>query len=97
MSWGYSNPSHGTANLTATSGEAVPANPNRKFLRVTNDGTATVYLRFGTAAAVAQEGLRLASSGGSYEMSFGLGNVWSGAIQGITAGGSSKIIYIDGE
>lgn len=96
MRYGYGSASYGTANVTSVSSEVVPANPNREFLHISNDGTAVVYLRFGTANAVATEGMRLAG-GDSYEMNRGFGNVWSGAIQGITSTGTSKLTYIDGE
>lgn len=92
---GFGSATHGTANMGTVSAQIIAANAARKNLLITNDGTAVAYLRLGTAAAVLNEGLRLAAAG-SYEMKRGDGNLWSGQINGIVAGGTSKIIYIEG-
>ena len=82
--------------MGTVSASAVAANGNRKFLRLQNMGTGDVHIRLGTAVAVSNEGIRLAA-GGSYEMSFGAGNVYSGAITGIAAFASTPLSYIEGE
>lgn len=99
MPRGYGSATHGTANATASSGQLIAANPDRKYLHITNDGTADVYLSLGTAAAVANQGLRLSAAAGErrFEMSGELGNVWTGQINAITVAGSSRLIYVEGE
>jgi hypothetical protein len=56
-------------------------------------------LSLGTAAAVADEGIRLGTGAGerSIEMSRGKSNLWSGQINGIAADAAEKIIYVEGE
>ena len=79
--------------------QVLAANANRIYALITNDSDTAVYLRFGTAAAVANEGIRLGTGAGerSHEMSRDKGNVWSGAIQGISSAASKKVIAVEGE
>ena len=84
--------------MGTASGTVIAANAERTYLSVINDGTAVVYLRPGTAAAVLNEGYRLAASGGQQEFSREKGNLWTGQINGIIGvGGDSKVIYVEGE
>lgn len=95
-SWGFETATHGTAQAGTASSAMLAANPNRKYALITNDGTVAAYIALGTAAAVLNEGIRLAANGGSYEMSRGAANVYSGAIQGI-ASVNAKVLTFEGE
>lgn len=55
-----------------------------------------MYLRLGTAAAALNSGLRLNAAGGSYEMKREAGNLWTGAITGIVASGTARLLYTEG-
>ena len=97
--WGFGSAVHGTANATTTSSQILAANANRVWARLTNVGTAIVSFRLGTAVAVSLEGIRLGTEGAdrTWDMSRGQQNVWTGAIQGIAAGGTSKVVAVEGE
>jgi hypothetical protein len=83
---------HGEAVAVATSStEALAANPARLYALLVNDSDATVYLALGETA-VAGQGIRLNASGGSYEISQLLGNLYTGVITAIHAGTGSKSI-----
>ncbi len=94
--WGFDTANHGTASVGTASAEVIAANPDRKYLLLTNDGTATAYLALGTSA-VLNAGLRLAANGGSYEMTRGAANVYSGAINGIASVNGVKLLTVEGE
>ena len=91
------NVSHGTVAVTGASGTVLAANANRRYLLLQNDdASATIYLRLGTAAAVLNSGLRLNAAGGSHEMTMPAGNLWTGAITGIVASGTARLLYTQG-
>ena len=62
---------------------------HRKYLRLVNDSDQVIYIGLGTAALLSQ-GIRLNASGGSYEMSFKLGNLFMGAVNAIHGGADTK-------
>lgn len=94
--YGYGTATHGTAGIGTASAQVIAANPRRNYLLLQNDGTVDVYLRLGTAAAVLNEGVRLSPGGGSYEMSRGAANIYTGAIQGIVSVGTQKVLRLEG-
>lgn len=94
-SWGFSTVASGTINSGTVSAQLVAANPDRKYLRVQNESDSNVWLQLGTAAAVANEGVRVAA-GAAFEMTRGQANVWSGAVQAIGTAASKRITYVDG-
>ena len=61
------------------------ANPNRVSMDLINDGASVIYLSLGNAAVIG-DGMRINPRGGSYHM--GTGNLWEGAIYGITGDGN---------
>lgn len=93
---GYSNVSHGSASIGTASGTVLAAQPLSNYRLLVNDGTAVVYLRFGTAAAVLGQGIRLNANGGNFEMSRALGNLWTGQIMGISGAAAQNIMSLDG-
>ena len=54
----------------------------------------TIYIKIGSAA-VLNQGIRLNSNGGSYEMSKELGNLSTAAINAISTSGSKNIIVTE--
>lgn len=80
-----------TYNATTASSEAVAANANRQYLLLINDSDTVLYLAFGEAA-VANKGLRLAASGGSYEMSREAGNMITSNVRVIHGGSGNKVL-----
>lgn len=94
--YGYSSPTHGTPAMTGASGTVLAANPNRTFALFVNRSTADIFLSLGTAAAVANRGIPV-PGGGSYEMTRGQANVFSGQIMGIVAAGTYTLFVTEGE
>ena len=78
----------GTASATV-----VAADATRRYLRIQNsDGTAAVWLRLGTAAAVAKTGIGLTAFGSAhptYEAVYGEAGFWAGAVTAIGSGGTA--------
>lgn len=97
--WGFGSAVHGTANVGTASAQAFAANANRVYMLIRNLGTAAVYLHLGGTAtpAATTEGIVLDASTGSYEMTREKGNIWDGAIQGISAVAGMKVVAIEGE
>lgn len=99
MPAGFVTPTFGTASIGTASATAMAANPLSQYRHIQNDGTAAVYLRMGTAAAVANEGIRLSAAGNagdSYEMTLEKGNLWTGQINAIAGVAGMKLITLDG-
>ena len=59
-----------------------------------NDSDEIIYLNLGGAAA-ANTGIRLNAAGGSYEMGYAQGNLFTGAINGICASGNKKLLVTE--
>lgn len=87
----YTTPTHTVVNVTTNTSEVLAANANRLYALLVNDSDTVIYIMLG-AAAVASQGIRLNAAGGSYEM--GLGNLYTGAINGIHAGAGNKVLLI---
>ncbi len=89
----YTTPTHAAVNVTTSSGQVLAANANRLYALLVNDSDTVIYVKLG-AAAVLNEGIRINASGGSYEMSALLGNLYAGAINGIHGGTGNKVLMI---
>lgn len=89
MPWGYGAATHTEHAVATTTAQSIAANPNRKYLLLVNDSDQIIYLGL-SVAAVLNKGIRLNASGGSYEMSFLLGNLFTGAVNAIHAGVGTK-------
>ena len=61
----YDTAVHTELGVTATSQEALALNHERMYAMFINDSTNVIYLRLGETA-IANEGIRLNSAGGSY-------------------------------
>ncbi len=86
----YKKATHGAAAAVATASTlGLAANANRRYAILVNDSDTTIYLGLGTAA-VLNQGVRLNANGGSYEMSWELGNLYIGAIYAIHGGSATK-------
>lgn len=95
MAWGYGNATHGTASAGTTNSIALAANPAATYRLIQNDGTASVYLSFGTGAAALNQGIRLAA-GGIFEMSRANANLWNGQITCISSVNGQKLLVLEG-
>lgn len=84
---------HTAVNATTTTGAALAANAARVYAFIQNDSDTVIYLKVG-AAAVLNQGIRLAASGGSYEMSSQLGNLDLRAINAIHGGSGNKVLLL---
>ena len=91
----YTTPTHTAVTVGAATTVAKAANANRKYLLLVNDSDEVVYVKLG-AAAVLNQGIRLNASGGSYEMSGALGNLYTGAVNAICASGSKTLLVTEG-
>mgnify|MGYP001589555120 CR=1 FL=1 len=89
----YTTPTHTAVNMTTASGAALASNTSRLYALLVNDSDTTIWIKLG-ATAVANQGIRLNPNGGSYEMSKKLGNLYTGAINGIHASSGNKVILI---
>lgn len=84
---------HTTASMGTSTAAVLAASSDRKYALIINDSDTVVYLKLG-AAAVANEGIRLTASGGSFEMSPQIGNLDQRAINGIIGSGSGKVVVV---
>lgn len=84
---------HAAVNVTVASGSVLAANADRNYALIINDSDTAMYIKLG-ATAVVNQGIRLNSNGGAYEMSAKAGNVYKGAIYGIHAGSGNKVALI---
>ena len=89
------NPTHTTASMTTATGVVLAANKARRYALIVNDGAADVYINLGEAA-VANTGILINADGGSYEISPAQGNLFLGAINGITALGTATLLITEG-
>ncbi len=84
---------HETITVGNTTTQVLAANPKRRHLLLQNDSNEIVYVSFGKAA-VLSEGVRLAASGGQFEMFGDL--VYGHVINAICASGSKKLLVTHG-
>lgn len=81
-----------SVSVSTTSATMLATNSNRNSAVLVNDGSNIVYLSLGTTA-VANQGIRLNASGGSYEIN--TENLYVGVINGITSSGTSTLTLIE--
>lgn len=85
-----------SAVTAGTSSSAIiGSNGSRKYGLVQNVGAVDVWVRIGVAAVVGQ-GILLTANGGSYEFGLAFGNLRTGAVNMITAAGSSSVVGVEG-
>ena len=88
----YTTPAHTAPLAGIATGAILALNANRLYALFVNDSDTPVYLAF-TVNAALNTGIRLNPNGGSYEMSKKLGNLWTGAVNGIS-GTAGKIVLV---
>ncbi len=88
----YTTPTHTAPTAGIATGVILSANANRVYALFVNDSDTTVYLALG-AAAVVNTGIRLNALGGNYEMSKKIGNLYTGAVNGIS-GIAGKVVLV---
>lgn len=81
----------GAVSVLITDTAVVADNPSREELTLVNDGANVVYLQFPkapglTTAAIANNGLRLNASGGSWTT-----QTYTGPVRAIAVGGTSVV------
>ena len=86
---------HTVVNADATSGVALAANANRKYMLIVNDSDTVIYISIGTATAL-NSGIRLNANGGSYEISARYGNLDTRVINCISSVASKKLLVTEG-
>lgn len=86
---------HTAVTAAATTTKALSANDKRKSAVFINDSDEVIYLAFGVNAAL-NTGIRLNASGGNYEMSQLIGNLYQGQINCISTSGSKKLLVTEG-
>ena len=91
----YTTPTHTAPSIGATTTVALASNANRLYALLVNDSNEVIYLKLG-ADAVLNQGIRLNASGGNYAMSKKLGNLYTGAINGICASGGKVLLVLEG-
>ena len=77
------------ATVSTASTPILNASSGRVYAVFVNDGTVPIYLRLASGSAVADSGIRLNASGGSYEIN--PANLYVGAISAVTASGSAVL------
>lgn len=88
----FSKMATSSAITVGTSSTLIQATSSRQYYVFVNDGSNVVYLSFnGDAAAVANSGIRLNASGGTYEMYLDKGNLYTGTIRAIATVGASVV------
>ena len=86
---------HTTLTTSISSQEALAANTARRYALIQNDdATNAAYIKVG-AAAVANEGIKLAA-GASYEISNAAGNLDTRAVNAIRGAGTPKLLITEG-
>jgi hypothetical protein len=83
---------HLNRNLTATQELILGSNPQRYYVLIVNDSDSTAYISLGKPA-VANEGIRLNASGGSFEIN--LTNPYYGEIYAVSTGASKKLMITE--
>lgn len=85
--------SHSVVNVAITSTQVVAANTSRGFLLIENDSDTSLYCKIGVAAVV-NEGIRINSNGGSFEMSRTNRNLDTRAVNCIHGGAGTKTMLV---
>ena len=88
------NEVHTTASCTNSTGEALASNGGRISALLVNDGTSVIWIKIGEAA-IANEGIRLNASGGSYYITNAEGNLDREAINCITASATVVLLITE--
>lgn len=88
----YTTPAHTAPLAGVATGVILAANASRLYALFVNDSDTVVYLNLG-GAAVVNTGIRLNANGGSYEISRKQGNLYLGAINGIS-GIVGKVVLV---
>lgn len=81
-----------TETVGTTSSEILPAFDRRRYASISNSGGQGVWIAFGEAAVVGQ-GVYIPPNGGQFIIDGD--NRWKGAVNGITAAGSSLCGAVD--
>lgn len=82
-----------TVGVTTT--QVLAANANRKYASFQNDSDTVIYLKI-SSNAVLNQGIRLNSNGGVYEMSINAGNLDTRAVNAISSASGKNLLVREG-
>lgn len=85
------NPAMGGVDVGDSSTTVRAANAERRYLLLVNDSDTEIYVALGVAA-VLNQGIRLNSEGGWYEMLEGQ-NLYAGAVYAIASAADKRLTY----
>jgi hypothetical protein len=85
------NPAIGGVDVGTSSTEVRAANTERRYLLLVNDSDTEIYVALGTDA-VLNEGIRLNSAGGWYEMLEGQ-NLYTGVVNAIASAATKRLTF----
>lgn len=83
---------HINRNITTVSQEVLADNRQRSYALLVNDSDSVIYLALGKPA-IANEGIRLNASGGSYEIN--ATNLWRGRVYAISTAATKKLMVTE--
>lgn len=94
ISW-ISGTTNSSSTVSNSASSVVSDNTGRLYLSLVNDGANVVYLHFiaTSTGVVAQEGIRLSATGGSFEID--ANNLYLGEIYAITSSGTSTLTIVE--
>lgn len=87
-------PTHTAVSVGSSSTSVLASNAYRVYALLVNDSDEAIYVKLG-AAAVLNQGVRINPGGGSLEISSKLGNLYTGAINGICTSGSKALLVTE--
>lgn len=96
LSGSLTTPTHTEVTVGNSSTSVLASDTSRLYAMFINDSNEDMYMYLGAAASL-NKGIRLKASGGSYEMSNAIGNLYTGAIYAICASGNKVMLVTVGE
>lgn len=79
-----------------TAVQVLAANPGREYALFTNNSDTAIYLNFSSASTtLANYAVRLNATGGSYEMSSNLGNLYSGEVWASSTAANKEMLTLE--
>lgn len=92
----YDASTHQAVVVGTASTQVLAGNANRRYALFVNDSDEPIYLALGVAAVV-NDGVRLNSRGGGYEMNAKVGNLFRGAVHAVHGGtGTKRLLASEG-
>jgi hypothetical protein len=81
---------------TTTAVQVLSSNPGREYALFTNNSDTAIYLNFSSASTTLDNyAVRLNATGGVYEMSAGLGNLYSGEVWASSTAANKEMLTLE--